>query len=104
MGLRFPPPATRAAHTTPVATRAPSDMWTKAPGSSLSQRSAIAIGGVDRDRYQHVDDASELARHGRSGVGGAADFHGLGLARSLRRRRRRYQSATETDIWSTKAG
>ena len=36
IGLRLSPPAARAAHTTPVATRAPSGMRTKAPGSSFA--------------------------------------------------------------------
>ena len=65
--------ASRAAQTTPVATRVPKGAATKSPGlSSSAGRDAIGIGGVDGDRKEHVDDAGfwrivgTEERHGRS--------------------------------------
>ena len=63
--LRLSPPPSRTAQTTPVAWRVPSGTPTKSPGSSVEFGGhAIAVGGVDRDRDEHVDDDGRAGRHG----------------------------------------
>ena len=95
--------ASRTAQTTPVAWRVPSGTPTKPPGASArSAGDAVAVGGVDRDGHEHVDDA---ARPGRI-VGRRAHPAGLAHAggsppggrRSVRlRTRRTLRRATATE-------
>ena len=60
--FRLSPPPARAAQTTPVAMRVPSGATTKSPGLRAEMRGdAVAVGGVDSDREERVDNLG-LAR------------------------------------------